>query len=192
MEIRVGFPEDQRAVAAALYDEAFKRKLAPMIPDDGQRRAVLADCLDPQRGVVAVLDGQLVGLAGFHYDERSFTGAGGWGTLFEHLGLWGTLRAAVGFALFERTPEPDELLMDGICVAAEARGQGLGTRLLRALCDHGRELGLARVRLDVIDTNPGARRLYEREGFVAGETVRVGWMRDIFGFSASTTMTKAL
>lgn len=56
----------------------------------------------------------------------------------------------------------------GIQVGApEDRGRGLGTDMLRALLSFGfGMLRLERIWLDVYDTNPGARRVYERVGFV--------------------------
>ena len=38
----------------------------------------------------------------------------------------------------------------------------------------------------ILDTNPDARRLYERVGFVAGRTERTPYLRRLFGFGAST------
>ena len=37
-------------------------------------------------------------------------------------------------------------------------------------------------------SNPRARALYEREGFIAGETETLGPLRYIFGFDSSTKM----
>ncbi|MSP48350.1 MAG: GNAT family N-acetyltransferase [Alphaproteobacteria bacterium] len=54
----------------------------------------------------------------------------------------------------------------GMYVRAEARGRGIGAGLVEHVVAHAREhveiLGLS-----VITENPGARRLYERLGFVA-------------------------
>lgn len=50
-------------------------------------------------------------------------------------------------------------------VAPEARGHGLGRRLLEALEDTARELGYARIRLDTGARQPGARALFERAGY---------------------------
>lgn len=79
-------------------------------------------------------------------------------------------------------------MMDGITVHREMRGLGIGTRLLDEIKRYARENGYSSVRLDVIDTNPGARRLYEREGFVATKTEHFGYLRRILGFGAATTM----
>lgn len=77
-------------------------------------------------------------------------------------------------ALLERDLAEDTLLMDGICVDSSARGLGIGTALLEAIKAEAKTRNLAQVRLDVIDINPRARALYEREGFVAGPVQRLG------------------
>ena len=53
-----------------------------------------------------------------------------------------------------------------IAVEPEMRGQGLGGRLLEALANEARRNGMPRISLSVSIGNP-ARRLYERNGYVA-------------------------
>jgi RimJ/RimL family protein N-acetyltransferase len=53
------------------------------------------------------------------------------------------------------------------------RGRGLGTEILHALVGFGFDfLRLERIWLDVYETNPGARGVYERVGFVYEGTLR--------------------
>ena len=78
--------------------------------------------------------------------------------------------------------------MDGIFVSNRARGKGVGTALLDAVCAEAKARGYSEVRLDVIDTNPRARALYERQGFVATDTQHLGLLRHVFGFKSSETM----
>ena len=80
--------------------------------------------------------------------------------------------------------------MDGIVVDASARGRGIGTRLLNELTTFGKSNGYETVRLDVIDTNPSARRMYERNGFTATRTESFGYLRWLLGFGASTTLVR--
>ncbi len=76
---------------------------------------------------------------------------------------------ATGFA------DPDTtgtVLLVAMFVTPPARGQGIGERLVRAVVDQARIDGADRVLLHVVETNPGAERLYARCGFVrTGVTV---------------------
>ncbi|GAA4421977.1 GNAT family N-acetyltransferase [Acidovorax lacteus] len=53
-----------------------------------------------------------------------------------------------------------------LVVLPSARGQGLGTALVRALMDWGRQAGAQAAYLQVRSANPRAQQLYERLGFV--------------------------
>lgn len=50
-------------------------------------------------------------------------------------------------------------------VVPDARGQGLGRRLLEELEQVARDLGYARIRLDTGDRQPHAQAMYERAGY---------------------------
>jgi GNAT superfamily N-acetyltransferase len=68
--------------------------------------------------------------------------------------------------------EPGTTLLVAMFVAPPARGQGLGARLVAAVVDRARNDGADRVLLHVVETNPGAERLYARCGFArTGATV---------------------
>ncbi|GGX53181.1 GNAT family N-acetyltransferase [Streptomyces minutiscleroticus] len=56
--------------------------------------------------------------------------------------------------------------IQGLAVAAEARGRGVGRALLRAVAEVARRQGALRLTLRVLGHNTPARRLYESEGFV--------------------------
>ena len=80
--------------------------------------------------------------------------------------------------------------MDGIFVASHARGQGVGTALLDAVCQEAAKQGYTQVRLDVINTNPRAKALYLKEGFQELETTDIGPLRHIFRFRSATKMVR--
>ncbi len=82
--------------------------------------------------------------------------------------------------------------MDGIVVDPAYRGKGIGTRLFSSLIEFGNTEKYSTIRLDVIDTNPGARKLYERLGFYEEKTERFEFLRGLLGFGASTTMSYRL
>ncbi|MGW1022354.1 N-acetyltransferase family protein [Streptomyces sp. NPDC002577] len=56
--------------------------------------------------------------------------------------------------------------IQGLAVADEARGLGVGRALVRAAVDEARRQGARRISLRVLGHNTPARKLYESEGFV--------------------------
>jgi len=189
---QLGFGDDLRSEAARLYDEAFGTKLGVGIPSVEDRLRVIAEGLQPEYGIVAFVEDELAGLAGFHDRSGSLTGGIDFGVLRRNLGLLGALRAVAVLGWLERKPAVGELLMDGIVVAPEARGQGIGSGLFAELEKLATERGFTSIRLDVVDTNPAARRLYERLGFAATKTERLPILGKRMGFSSSTVMVKRL
>jgi GNAT superfamily N-acetyltransferase len=55
--------------------------------------------------------------------------------------------------------------LESLAVAERARGAGIGTQLIGAARERLRTQGVRHWVVSVIDENPDARRLYEREGF---------------------------
>ena len=187
--ITLGCEEQHRPRLAAIYWQAFGRKFPSVFRNLDEAAGFLAPALNLDRAFVAFVADEPVGVAGFKHGEREFVG-GSFGGLRRHVGLPRALWATVLAALLYRRRQPDQLLMDGIAVEPGYRGQGVGSRLLDAVMGHATRLGLQAVRLDVVDTNPKARRLYERLGFVAIATESTGPLKSLFGFGAATTMVK--
>ncbi|MFV0515167.1 MAG: GNAT family N-acetyltransferase [Jhaorihella sp.] len=188
VRIAGGFFDPERERLAALYWQAFGAKLGRVMTPKDKALQFIAGGLDPSHSLIARdAAGTLLGGAGYKTAHGAFLG----GTLADMQrvwGWWGGTWRGVLLAPLERKVQPGTLLMDGIFVEAAARGTGIGGLLLQAVKDRARELGLSRVRLDVIDTNPRARALYERSGFRATETHATGPLRVLFGFRYSTTM----
>jgi len=187
-EVGVGIPEGHRLAAAQLYDEAFGQKSAFAIPDASKRIEIFAKHFDLKYAVAAIIKDDLLGIAGFSTSTGSLTAGIGYGNLLSDLGVFDGNRAALVLSLYERQALPGELLMDGISVGPTSRGLGVGTRLLNGLIDYARGNGYESIRLDVIDTNDGARKLYERLGFVSTKTEKFEILRGVLGFGAATTM----
>ncbi len=188
LTISNGFSDSESDTAAALFWQAFSGKLGLLMGPDPRALGFLCDVMNPDFAICARdFSGQLLGLAGFKTTQGALVG-GGFGDLRRHYGLWGTLWRAPLLATLERDLEAGVLLMDGIFVAPAARVRGVGTALLESIKSRARTLGLASVRLDVIDTNPRARALYERQGFTAGPVMTTGLLRPLIGFKSATEM----
>jgi ribosomal protein S18 acetylase RimI-like enzyme len=189
-EIVRGLPAGREGEAAALYWQAFGGKLGRVMGPEARARAFLTRAIRPDHCLAALApDGRLLGCAGFKTAAGSFAG-GSVADLQAVYGRVGTLWRMVLLRLLERDVERERFLMDGLCVADGARGQGVGQALVRAICVEAAARGYREVRLDVVDTNARARALYERLGFRAVATDRLGALRLVFGFASATTMVR--
>ncbi|WP_404343620.1 GNAT family N-acetyltransferase [Pseudoalteromonas mariniglutinosa] len=186
--IQRGWDMTQAKSVAVLYEEAFGEKFACAIPLKDERIALLADCFQPEFSFVAVENDRIVGLAGFQTPQGALTDAIGFKQLVNQLGWLRAVWACLIFALFSRKPKQGELVMDGIAVDRHFRSLGIGSQLLDQLMVFAAESGFVTIRLDVIDSNPRARKLYERKGFAAKKTEYFPYLKWLIGFSAATTM----
>lgn len=188
ISVQQGFPDELRSSAAELYDAAFGAKLSIALPNPASRMAILKEGFNPEFSFVAISGGEMVGIAGFKTAQGSLTGGISFRVLKEEIGYWGVIRAVPVLALFERQQVAGQLLMDGIGVSPKMRGSGIGTKLLHSLIGYAKREGYRSVRLDVIDTNPAARRLYERVGFVPVKSEQFTYLKWLLGFGAATQM----
>jgi len=191
IELRSGMPEEFRREVAEIVYAAFRQKLAPLIGAPEQGIAILEGALDPALAIVAVRQGQPVGVAGLQYDGRNFVTPRRSEFVRQFGPLSGTTRFVM-FKLFALAYGQKDMYIDVLAVSPAMRGKGIGTLLLDAVFQAARDKGFRSVSLEVVDTNPDARRLYERVGFVVQHTYPYPYLRGIAGFSASIKMVKPL
>lgn len=73
-------------------------------------------------------------------------------------------------------PEGERFYIRSMGVAPEAQGRGVGQRLLDAIDEHARDRGFKRLYLYTTFVLPGARPLYEKNGFyILRETPPEEW-----------------
>jgi ribosomal protein S18 acetylase RimI-like enzyme len=191
MTIRVqrGFPERDREAVVEMYWEAFQGKFRPALGSDAAGIAFLRRTLNPAFAIVAYDDDRPIGVAGLRTRDGSLVQ----GHLLDLIATTGWLRGLTTgplLALLIRRLERGTLLMEGLCVHEDARGQGVGSKLLEAVVEEARHRGSTTVRLDVIDTNPRARALYERLGWRPTRTRSTWPLHGVFGFGSVTTMMR--
>lgn len=192
MRISHGLPDHQREAAARLYWQAFGLKLGRVLGPERRAIAFLLRVLRSDHCFCAVdADDRLLGIAGFKSPAGSFAG-GDAADLRAVYGRFGALWRRTILRLLQSDTDNDRFLVDGICVAREWRGQGIGSALIGALIAEARWRGYSAVRLDVIDANIRARALYERLEFRPWKSETLGLLRHVYGFSRSTTMVRDL
>lgn len=191
MIIRAGFDPSDRQLAGALYWEAFGAKLGRTLGPRYKALKFLDRVIRRDHAISAYSnEGQLLGLVGFKTIHGALVG-GDFSNMRAIYGTFGAVWRAMLLSMLERDIENQRFLTDGIFVTADARGQGVGQALLAAVESAAERRGYDTIRLDVIDTNPRVKALYDRNGFSSVDTQHLGPLKHIFGFQSATTMVAA-
>ncbi|MEO8240763.1 MAG: GNAT family N-acetyltransferase [bacterium] len=188
--LQTGLPDHLRADAARLYWQAFGGKLNLVMGPELRALRFLQRVIRADQVIVALgPEGNLLGIAGFKTPNGSFA-AGQADDLTAVYGEAGAFWRRRLLSWLSDDLDTARFLLDGLCVDADARSQGLGTALLNAICTEARARGYSEVRLDVIDTNFRAIALYKRLGFTVTARQNIGLLRLVFGFSSALTMVR--
>lgn len=183
--------------AVRLYYEAFQLKIHHLeffAHDRTQAERLLERSFRPDLGFFALRDQTLVGLIGLehaggprflHFTFQILRQEFGW---FGALWRWGWLTLS---HIYQR-PRRGEMRIEGLVVAETGRGLGTGTRLIERACEYARQHGCGILTLEVVDTNPRARRLYERLGFQVRKEERYGALTTRAGFGGAAFMRKSI
>lgn len=168
--IERGLPDELRDQAVEIFEEAFGSKTGMAVRDAAKRQEFMRRSYDAGHAIVARRGDVLLGMAGLSANDGEY-GGGLMGRSWDPrpyrdlLGWVGATWAVWSIRLSDHRPKADELYVDGIAVAPEARGRGIGTRLLDEALTVAREQRKRFMRLDVVDTNPRAQALYARLGY---------------------------
>ncbi len=191
IEIRDHLPEEHRRAAALIYYSGLQAKLAPVFGPPPTALAVLPDSLQAARCLLAIRRGTPVGVLGIHDQDGGFLEPA-FPTMVRHYGLaMAMLRTGLLMTMDHKLP-PGELYLDGIAVAAGHRGRGIGTALIKTFERRALANGFDTVSLEVIETNPRAKRLYARLGYDEVATHTMGPFSRLFGFRRTCRMHKRL
>ena len=123
-----------------------------------------------------------------HYQRKNFMEF----NLTEIVKIYGlfTIRVLIYFLITLFTEQkPNQLHLEVMAVAEKQRGKGIGTKLLQSTIDFARLRKIPQIKLEVVNTNPEARKLYERIGFKKVKDSKIPYPFHIFtGFSLITDM----
>lgn len=190
--IRHGLPPGQRAAAARLYWQAFGAKLGRVMGPERKALAFIERVLC-ERHVISACDasGAVIGVIGYRTAQGSFVG-GDRSDLVAVYGAAGALWRMACLSVLARDTEARALIVDGLAVAPEWRGAGIGAALIEALVVEAVTRGYRELRLDVVGENLRARALYERLGFAVARRRDSRMTRMFFEFQTAFVMIRPL
>ena len=178
-----------KKLAGILY-EAFETKITALRIRKDTAFTIFLNSSNPDSAFFAYRENRLVGVAGIITKNSRFLHFR-LKELREHFNL---LRALFYTLVlnFPRKISPGDIKVEALVVAGEMRGQGIGTSLIKRVEQFAFENGYSILSLDVVDTNTGAIKLYERLGFDIVRTARYGILTRRAGFTGSHYMRKMI
>ena len=177
--------------ARILYD-AFGLKLHSLELFSSSQEKILRllqQGIRAEQGMYAMRGEQVLGVLGLQTRDAKFMAYPPEVLRQEFGGVGGLLRQLwLGLMALGQTPPRSQLRIAMVAVDESARGSGVGTLLLQAAIDKARREGFRAVVREVVDTNAGARRLYERLGFRRVSEMHFGAITARAGFSGFQRM----
>ena len=196
MDILSDLPDTFRKPAVQLFLDSLGEKIVPAMGHRSRAEALLMDSLNSDACFLAVEGSDLLGMIGLNTSETVFVEAG-LVDFLKHAGFFRSLWTLPILGAMEHSTMSDEIYVEMIAVSPTARGQGIGHALLARAEEHGIALGKSRLTLQVVDTNPRAKKLYETLGFRTTGTYNtypmgrlVGWRFNKVDFMEKTLTSR--
>lgn len=189
--------DDQKRQAATLFYEAFAMKfhgLLAMPQDEELCKAFLYESINYEIGHYAIQGKEVLGVAALATGKDSFDQMT-YAIMRKYFSLFGALLRWTGYTIFQifhQRPDNDTVLIDALFVSSTSRGKGIGSMLLEHTIEYTRSIGRNKLILGVVNTNPRAKKLYERFGFEVYKTQKTGRFTQRAGFTSSHDMRKVL
>ena len=175
-----------------IYFQAFGQKITSLIKQESKAREIIKKSINYDMAFYALdKNKNLLGFLGFQTTEIGFIEFefSYFKEIFKPIPAflkWMILR------VFRPRVRVNEIRIDSIAVDASQRGNNIGTLLIERFFSFAKLNDFERTYLEVVDTNPRAKKLYERLGFKTKKTVNFYFFTRSAGFSAEDIMYKTL
>lgn len=189
--------EVQKIEVAKMYYHAFIKKFSSLwlfAKNEAQAVTVLRQSLRYENGLYVLSNNRVLGFVGLEKGD-SFFAPLKYSAFLEAFGFLSATWRYVAYGiyrLFHGDIKNDAVHIDPIVVSSDARGMGIGTKLFEAAFELTKRLNRKKVILEVVDTNPKAKKLYERLGFQVVKEENTALLTKNAGFEKVFHMEKIL
>ena len=181
-------PESSKIRASELVYEAFQKKINSVIKEKEKAIRIITKSINYSAGFYAVYENSLVGIAGTQSKGNRFIKVK-FSYFHEEYEFFKALIKKIYFNFDSiGTIKNDELELTALSVQKEMRSRKIGTKLINSIILYAKNNGYKKVILTVVDTNPLAKKLYEKIGFNKHKTKKYGFLTRSAGFKEVTHM----
>jgi ribosomal protein S18 acetylase RimI-like enzyme len=179
--INEGLPDKLKRSAAELFLEALSEKFIPILGRKDKAKRLIESSFEPGNCFYAEEDGKLLGLLAFQTIEGSFLNP----SLKVLIPIYGILKAiikAINLSMLRHKTKTGEFYIEAIAVTEFTRGKGIGTKLIETMTEFAMNNEYNCLTLQVIDTNPRAKELYEKLGFSVIKNSKIWPVNKLIGW----------
>lgn len=170
---------------------AFDKKLLYVIENEEKLKALLKQYINFENAFYCYHDNQIAGVLGFETKDKKFDNIK-LRNLISDIGILKTIKTIFVYAPFSLKLNDNEIKIVAIAVDKNKRGLGIGTKILNDFYDYSKKENYKKVFLEVIDTNPKAKKLYEEHNFKDSKFIKANFINKNAGFSGVHVMEKIL
>ena len=171
-------PEQHVDSALGILFDAFSNKFRHGLRNTDEFACLFRHDVRRQHCYTALVDGRLMGIVTISTGKpnpREFYRVSD-RRLFTTFNPYRTMRILFNLFLLNESLPADEFHVESIAVSRDARGLGIGGKLMQAAEDRARDEGYPLLVLGVLGINTGAIRLYQRLGYRITKTTRGFWV----------------
>ena len=189
-KILKGLPPSLTEEALKIYYDAFCKKINPLVGNKEKAIPFIKKTTDFNACFYAVMQDKVLGLAGIQDKDNNFTRSIRFNKLLKEFNLFRALLIKYIYGFKTSKVDNGVIRIDSIAVAIKTRGMGIGTALNNEVFRYALDKGLDSVKLEVVNTNPKAKKLYDKLGFKVIKEVKYGFITKRAGFTSEFIMSR--
>lgn len=183
-------PKLLRNDAIEIYYEAFDKKEQQKILYYSKKQAIklYRKGINFKAGLYAIKKGKVIGVLGFKSDKFKLMDYK-LKLLTDEFGLFGGLIRKIRYLFTQiESISKKEIKIEAIAVAKKHQRKGIGTKLIKKAIAYSKKHNYKRIILNVVNTNPNAKRLYKRVGFKTIGNRYYGFITKKAGYTSYSKM----
>ena len=180
--------DEQFAQALEIYYNAFEQKIRPLLKPKEKAICIYSYAIHPNRVYYALKNGKTAGIIGLQYDDLDFLSYR-FDFIKRQYSFFRSLYLYIILNIMKMKLEEYTIRIDSIAVDDQCRGQGIGKILIDKVIEIAKNRGFKEIILEVVNTNPRAKKLYEKMGFKEKKHIKFYFLTRSFGFTSAYVMS---
>ena len=181
INIYKGLPKKHIGSVTDLLLSELGEKFIPILGEKEKAKQLLELSINQENCFFVERDSKLLGFLAFQINNTVFVNS----SLSTIISIYGVISGtikAIDLKMLEHKTNSSEIHIEAIVVSKQARGLGIGTKLIDTIFQFANQKGYKTITLEVIDTNPRAKDLYKRLGFKVDKKSNIWPINKLIGW----------